>query len=174
MRWLRFTALLGIPAALPSILACQDPVPLAPGERIRVRAVNQRAVGTLLTISGDTLIIAAADPGGMGEAPVRIPRWMITRVEVSRGWEPAGPKGARVGAVIGLPVGLLVAVLRRATCTDCDLNAAQSSVLGAAAIGMGVGAVLGYAVGSTRRVERWEPVVGVGPAQIRVGVRVSP
>ena len=127
---------------------------------------DQRQVGTIEAVAGDTLEFRGGDP--------RSDRWLrtseITSVEVSSGRHTERGKWAAIGFLVGAAAG---AGLGAATynapprCTDSfscevDTNLFDNSGRRGAAIGGGIigglsGAVIGALLGSRQR-ETWTPV----------------
>jgi hypothetical protein len=137
---------------------------LQPGARVRISApgiVADRYEGTLLSRSGDTLVI-----GSQNALPVRVPSSRISSLELSRGKSRAD--GAVAGMKWGVPImagfGLLLAAADpNAGCSTCTRDGPSGSeivgyfVLSGAAYGAGIGALIGK--------ERWE--------RFEVGARTS-
>jgi hypothetical protein len=145
---------LALTATAPVALAQSNE--LQPGARVRVTApgiVAGRYVGTVLSRSGDTLQL-----GGPNAAPVTLPMNRITSLEISRG--KSRLRGAGRGVLWGAPIGLVIGLATEnslESCGDFGCSDASStergayvvaSVIGGAAWGAGIGALVGR--------ERWE------------------
>ncbi len=140
-------------------LAAQQPTLPSPGSRIRVRAPThapQRIVGTFVSLANDTLMVqplAAADAG----RSVRLPLSAVTDFEVSQGIGRAGGKGALIGAVAGVPLGVAVGLWMQHRSCEGQLGCVTSSdaaVLGGA-IGVATGGLIGWVIGRSTHRERW-------------------
>lgn len=160
---------------------------VAPGDRIRVRTVDEkRLVGRLAEYGEDTLVLI--DASG---AQRRVVRSRVTRLEVSRGQHRRLLAGAVVGTLAGALVGTAVGVA-----LDSEADAAASSRCRSGnnlscgsrwfdGIEVGIGAVLGSSTGlvaglvaGSFRVEKWRAVpltdhVAFVATPSRVGLSVS-
>jgi hypothetical protein len=192
-----FPAVLALAAS--PVLAEVAP-PAAPGERVRVRLLDEhgaRAVvtGRLLRTDPDSLTVQP--PKG---APVTLPLARLERLERSLGRRSRG-RGALHGAAFGLAGGMVVGAsagllagsdARPAACDApqgdgawlnaiaCGIrfSAAEKAGIGAVAIGA-VGAVTGGVVGAIAPGERWQKGkperlrFAVGPQRGGVGASVQ-
>lgn len=151
--------------------AAQVPVPLVPGARIRLRLrmAAQPIVGTLDSISGDTLRLRAE-----GESEARgVTLSTIEGIDVSRGQRSNAIKGAEVGLAVGGTVGLIGFI---ASCKEgfAGLPACRDTWLFAP---MGGGVLLAYVVGSLGHSEKWKavplPTLLVAPVSLnRMGITI--
>jgi hypothetical protein len=136
-----------------------------PGERVRVtsdRVPASPLIGTLVGWEADTLRIKVPlrSWNGVGPRPfetIGIPTAALARVEVHRGVRRNRGRSALVGALIG---GVLGGVAAGAGAGDGDFYdpGPGAQVLGAAAFGAGIGALL-----FPSRRDVWEPVPLTAP-----------
>jgi len=137
---------------------------LAPGSRVRVsaRTVTERPLIATLTALDDTALTLRVK----GRADVLVvPRSAITKVEVSLGRRARG-KGALIGAGVGIAAGALVGLLHGGDDSSQLVQfSAGDYALGFAALGGGVGALVGAAVPPS---ERWNEVA---LGRVRVGLQ---
>ena len=160
---------------------------LQPGARVRVTAptvLGGKLEGTIIGRRGDTLSILQPKI-----APFEIPISALSRIEVYRGKSrvAGAKKGLLWGLAIGLPVGLATAAGDDKTWNvvdaDCDpflqscamysdVEQVMLLTAGSAAIGAGIGALIGK--------ERWQtlhtptlPVVIVSRHGVLIGTRVG-
>lgn len=150
-------------APFPSVIAQERAPPVKPGARVRVsytqpcppevRCVGSRPAvrhtGTVVALDGDSLVLAVERRTDR----LVIPRRSMTKLEVSWGHKRQTVGGAIIGASVtgGLVLGVLL------VCGDfCPENpgAAAEVVVYWAAIGAGIGALIGTAV----ITDRWEEV----------------
>ena len=137
-------------APLDGVMA-QDALTVQVGTRVRVTAPEldlERYDGTLVAARGDTLTVGT----------VHVPLTSVTRLDVHRGRTGNWRKGAKIGALVGLPAGLAYGVLIHvAYCHDFDgdFECWPLAPLGAVAGGL-AGALVGGAVGAL--TDRWEEV----------------
>jgi hypothetical protein len=139
---------------------------LQPGERVRVTrqpicppntscAVRppQKIVGTLLSVSGDSLLLAT--DGGDGQ--VVVPLVSASRIQVVRGSKRATSRGTGIGAVLGGVLGLVGAVATYQECEGfcpADFGPGGTAV-GGLLLGGLLGAGVGAVVGSLVTIDRW-------------------
>ena len=141
-------------------LSAQE-VLLAPGARVRVSVPTfnpttrlrgqARWVGTLVTLSADTLVLKPKDQS----APLAIPLASVTRLDVSRGRVSCTGRGILTGSLASLALGL--GLLASASPEDIG-DAPPAAGLIFLAVFTVPGAVIGGIVGSKVGGERWEPV----------------
>lgn len=144
-------------AAVPAIASAQTIVPVAAGERVRVRTTGASVlIGRVVAVSPDRLDVM---PDGES-VPRSIDTADAVRVDVSRGRRSKRQSawtGLRWGAAIGGLAGAASLVAQRD-----QVGSGGSSALGAAALGAWSGALfgglIGAAVGARRAGERWETV----------------
>ncbi len=142
-----------------------------PGERVRVTHCPPNtscadrgypSVGTLLSVSGDTLVLST--DGGAGQ--VVVPLISVSRIEV-RGREPARGRGAIIGALVGGVVGLVAALTTYDEATE--IWSLEETARFAAILLGGLGAGVGFLVGNFVMVDSWVDVplerlrVSLGP-----------
>ena len=151
-----------------------------PGERVRVTYLpcppntmcagpRQESVGTLMSVSGDSLLLST--DGGAGR--VFLPLISVSRVQVLRGRKPARGRVAIIGA---LAVGVIGLVGSLTTYEECegfcpvDLGRGGTALASGLVFG-GLGAGVGYLVGNFVTVDRWvdEPL-----NRVQMDVTASP
>lgn len=148
---------------------------LTAGMKVRVRSEpGGEFEGRLVSTQGGVLDIAS------GRSRVQVPLGDVTRLEVARGGDRS--LGARRGALVGAPVGLIAGgalLLRDDSCrtspltgvTTCEQPSTPLTIGLATLVGIGVGAFIGHALG----VERWEAVTPPGrSATLRVTPWLAP
>lgn len=119
----------------------QLPLPLAPGERVRITAPSIGAedlVCSIVALRPDALMVRAR----WYEAPSRIPTASVTRLDVQRGRKSRTLTGLGIGLIGGALLGGLID---------------GSSVGGAVAGGVVLGG-LGAGVGALIKTDRWTEV----------------
>ena len=146
-----------------------------PGERVRVTHVPfcppafscvappRKSVGTLLSVSGDTLLLST--DGGAGR--VFLPLTLVRRIQVIRGRKPARREGAFIGALAGGVIGLVAAFTTYEECEGfcpADFGLGGTALVGGF-LGGGLGAGVGLLVGNFLTVDDW---VDVPLDQLRV------
>jgi hypothetical protein len=127
-----------------------------PGSRIRVLTQDrERGVGTFGGLTGDTLLLRAAEGSGIAAPsadPLRMPLRALRSVQASEGVRPQTGRGALLGFAAGaVPVGSLMYVICAET-DDCPRNAVP--LLYGSAAGL-LGAGIGALIGSRSPRERW-------------------
>jgi hypothetical protein len=139
----------------PVPLAADDVMPVAPGTRVRVRALSQpdRVTGRVVALDHETLTLEIAGR----TLPLTLPRREITAMDVSAG-RRSRARHALIGAAVGAALGLVAA---RTTSDsgnpylDAQAGAAGTLLLASA------GALVGVAIPPG---ERWR---SVAPGRIR-------
>lgn len=159
--------------ALPALAVGQDLAGVSVGARVRVsaRGIPDRTTATVVSMSADTLHLAA----GRTRYPVALPLRSLRGVDVSVGpgalW-PAMAKGAGIGALVGgAGAFALVTVLDGVMpdCLVCIFEPTEEDRQRWArendrlrwkytAIGAAAGAVLGAMRGANHRGDRWQRV----------------
>lgn len=126
-----------------------------PGQRVRVSAAAlhiDRAVGRVTGIRRDTLFIDA-DTG------LAIPLALVSRLDVSRGRSTVPMTvGAVLGVATGAAIGLSISGTECLRSSDFFNPCDEWQELGPALFGAAIGGLLGTALGSTLRPERWGEV----------------
>lgn len=158
--------------AAPVGLRAQQEPPVAPGDRVRVTAPS-------LGVEGLVCILQSARPDGI--AVDRGPRWLpldsVTKLEVSRRKSGRILKTALISSAVGAGLGFAintVACSDEYACEDAKSELYLRSVVGGAAVGFLVGAV----IGELSTPQRWEAVpldrirIGLTPHS-RPGLTVS-
>ena len=141
---------------------------LAPGARVQLYASQTadgqygRFVGRIVGWLPDSLVLRTGD-----DLPLVVPVASITRLEVSRGRESHGGRGAAFGALIGIPLGAVVGLATYEECVprggswdfSCLFDwGPEYSALGGALVGGLGGVVVGALIGATIETDRWEEV----------------
>ena len=175
-----FTLLTLVTTVSATAFAQQEP-PVVAGDRVRFKApavATERLVGTLASLAADTCVMYVE-----GRAdPLTLPLASLTWLQVSRGRESRVGRGAVIGTLVGVAVGLLAPLY------VCGWEEIQcpgegsigflvlwvGSVAGGALLGAGTGAL----IGSTTIVDHWETIplneIRVGPSRVTVdGVAMS-
>jgi hypothetical protein len=150
-------------------LTAQEPPPIEPGARVRVeqchaelrsngrrRTVCERSVGTLSTLSANTLAVADG-PGGLLFALDS-----VTSIEVSSGQKRQVVRGALIGFGVGVVAGVALGKSTDVCNPPSCYRVGPSDLPDPAAVG-GVagglfGALVGVLVGTLIKTERWEEV----------------
>ncbi len=148
-----------------SAVASQEIPAVTPGARVRAwisQPADQKFVGTLLEIRGDTLFLQ-----GEGRADTtRILRTALTRLDISAGQMRHTGTGAAAGFLIGGAGGALAGFLI-ANGQNCDGGCGGLGALLFGAIGAGSGLLIGTVVGGNTTSDRWQEVPG---DRFRVGL----
>lgn len=113
-------------------------VPLATGERVRIRApglARDDIVGAITQVGGDTLIVEVS----WRNQPVRVPLVTVASIDRAWGYQTRTVRGTVIGAALGLLAGVIVFE---------DDEVGEGGLLVA-------GAAVGGVIGSRLRVERW-------------------
>ena len=145
-------------------LSAQQPPPLEPGARVRVTpqwpnlvTPNNRAVGTVAAIRGDTVFLERE-----GFAPFEFALSSVTRLEVSRGRHSGAFQGALTGAKVTGIIGLLVGLGWTMYCLDeTSFSCMEKPALAIPATAIpfaATGALLGALIGAFSTTDRWEEV----------------
>jgi hypothetical protein len=135
-----------------------------PGSRLRVLvpdSTDDWIKGSLLSLDADTLMLKVRFPEGPDfrgdyrelEAPLAIPLSTISTLEMSRDRK----SHTFLGAAIGLTVGVGIGVLSIRGTAENDLAAGDAALIGAGLFGI-PGALIGAAIGSSIKTDRWETV----------------
>lgn len=157
---MRSSLLLAALLLLAGGLRGQTPLRLDPGARVRVVAPSRdpaRETGTVERVGRDSLVLARRD----GER-VAIPYPQIDTIQVSLGPDRrrGAWRGAGLGGVVGLGVGVIAGALGA---RDVSLGITEAALLGG--VGGGVlGAGVGGGAGFLLARDRWQPYVLVHPA----------
>ena len=134
----------------PTEIAAQEPLPLEPGVRVRVTALDcglsGRATG-FRALRADTLVLETTE----------CPLDSVTRLEVSRGQK----SHAMLGAVIGASAGVFgaVAYCKGGNCGLRILSGPENDLTSVLVITFGVvGIIVGAKVGNAIKTDLWEEV----------------
>ena len=136
---------------------------LSPGARIRATTLDpmdpegreQTHVGTFLRMDGESCRIETGDPAEV----LAIPLPHLRVLEISAGTKSAGGRGAVIGLLAGAGAGVLfglIGTVAGSSNADVDLSVIAPLLLGT--VGGGVGAAIGFLIGSGTQVDRWETV----------------
>jgi hypothetical protein len=146
---------LGCLAILAPLAAATAQLPeVRPGMRVRVVAPGElggRVEGTVVDRVPDTLRIAVS-----GRSPVAVPVAAIRSIEIYRGRSrrPGAARGAKLGALTGLGLGLANAFFSDCGGRYCETGYKAGGVIAFGGVGAGIGALIGAARGA----ELWERV----------------
>jgi hypothetical protein len=147
--------LLGVPW---STARAQGPETPTAGARIRatIKRDGTEWTGELLTLGGDTLRLRPQHR----DYAVAIPVSSVARLDVSRGTRPAARKGALIGGLSGMALGMFVEAMaqRQSSRHDSLVFGDGAAMVLMGVIGFGAGTVVGLIVGSNTHVDRWERV----------------
>ena len=126
-----------------------------------------RPIGKLVSFDDEAVVIRFEGH----KVPYRVPRDVISALEVNRG----GRRHILRSFAVGLGIGALTGVVVGFASGDDDggwfaFTAQEKAVIGGVALGA-VGGVAGFVAGAVRRGPRWEPVE---LGQRHVGVFVEP
>jgi hypothetical protein len=158
-------AALPVPALLASDAAAQAPaaggVAVASGTRVRVSPPGAgRQSGTLIALTGDTLVLRRANGDTATWA-----RAGVTRLDLSRGRRGHPWRGAAIGFAVAAAVGAVAGAAAHEppdpespSCRDRGLcGASRGAEATEAALLLGtLGAVPGAVIGAMIRTERWQ------------------
>jgi hypothetical protein len=136
--------------------------------RVTSAGAAEPAVGTVLAIDAETLVLRRAGH----DAASRIPVDSILKLEVSARRKSQAGRGAVIGTAAGLMPGLLLTFGDYSSDVHGDSNAAAVTVIGAAG-----GALVGGVIGWALKTDDWllgdlpKPPIAVQP--VRGGVALS-
>lgn len=128
------------------------------GDRVRVERISDSptVTGVLQAVDRDGLLV---DPGH--GPPLHIPRNDLLGLSVSRGTRGQARRGAIVGGLFGVGIG--VGAVSGACGGDGDNYCSQTKQAGVLAGSIALSALFGAAVGSLIRTEQWVPAVVAWP-----------
>ncbi|HEX6644629.1 MAG TPA: hypothetical protein VF037_08125 [Gemmatimonadales bacterium] len=134
-------------------LSAQTPLPTG-GTRLRIVTVERSITGLLVSEGSDSIVLRTGDG-----STASVSRSDVRGVEQSLGWRSNAWRGAELGAGIGAAIGVLFGAMAD---TDGDSPAYRQlektgQIITNGGIGLAVGAVGGFAIGSRTRSERWRP-----------------
>lgn len=151
------------------------PTPPARLRMVTPELTRTPAIGTLLAMRGDTMLVRVEDSADTTAVALS----NLTTLEVSAGRRRPVAKGMGIGLLVGGAIGAFAGA---ASGSDREgfisLSAEEKAAVGAAVFG-GVGALAGGMIGATRRVERWERVSlatarpAIGPLPDGRGIEVA-
>lgn len=133
------------------------------------------AIGTLLAVRGDTMIVRLEDSSDTTALALS----NLTRLELSAGRRRPIVRGMGIGLLAGAAIG---AIAGASSGDDRSgflaFSAEEKAAIGAVFFG-GVGAVTGGIIGATRTIERWERVAlatarpAIGPLPDGRGIEIA-
>ncbi|MCU0242311.1 MAG: hypothetical protein MUF51_07795 [Vicinamibacteria bacterium] len=145
----------------------RPPLPgVLPGQRVRVRSpiAADPLIGTVIEYDDHILRLDL----GEREKPLTIPRNSIERLEISRESHKLTERGAMIGGIlVGLPLGLLGMACGAVANIECRSHCHGDLVWTGGAAGAAIGVGLGALIGSATMHNRWERVPS---SQIRVQI----
>ncbi len=171
MRSASIVALLASAAVCAAAALTGQPGGFVPGSRVRMTAPAlefSRAVGSVLAIRGDTLVLecrtSALQPGRGRRAwstdTTAVPMTTVTRLEVSAGRRSNIDKGVRKGLLIGGAVGLALGVAMAADDEGNDFVCDGAGCVASGVVGGAVwGLLIGLAIGAFSSRDDWRPVL---------------
>lgn len=179
--------LTALSCSLPTLPTAQDLRPLHPGQRVQVTALTygyDRTEGTVVATRGREIVLAVerSRPGPdrrfSQTATVNV---TVSLDSVSGLWMPAGTRihpgaGAVIGGLLGIVAGALAYAPPPTRCTDNSLCFEKlgeiGGRMGSATIGGLVGVGIGALIGSAIHTTRWSPV---SPADLdRLRATIAP
>lgn len=135
--------------------------PVATGDRVRVWAPSvgvEGAVGTVLALRADTIVVD-------NDEPLVLAISSLTRLEVSRDRQSRAGIGGIVGLIGGAVAGAVIGIAsidnpeNECFSFECEHYEDYLKSIGIAAVlGGVVGYSVGFLIGSTIKVDRWEEV----------------
>jgi hypothetical protein len=166
--WLTVVLVLGTAGQL----WAQEPEFPAPGARLRISLLAERLIGTLVEATDEEMVVHVDH----SEQMARIPRGVVTRVELSRGQRSRQGRGAVLGLLIG--GGGLALVAWAVTSPDDEISPGGAAGYGLV-VGVLPGFLLGAMIGGMVRTDDWAEVplsnirISASPAGgVGVGVTV--
>jgi hypothetical protein len=149
------------------------PATLVPGARVRVHQGSESLTGSLVSLDSAALVIATDKP-----ETVTAPRASITAVEVSTGTKSRAGKGALIGLGVGAAAGIIVGLAASSSDNGDFLDyGAGTWAAGVGLAGAAIGTGLGALIGSGQHSDKWQPAVlptvgvrGYGPDDNRVAI----
>lgn len=158
----------------PAVAAAQRPLDPQPGERVRFRTRQGFTTGSLIALTGDTVVIAEQQDGRTVQHSYRT--GSLRSFEVRRGRRGHPVRGMFIGALVGAVAGPAIG---QASCGAGD-SWCFGGVYGLM-LGPPTCALLGAITGALVRTDRWTRVrrapvrVSVAPAGggARLGVSLS-
>ncbi len=132
-----------------------------PGATVRIRAARAERPyeGRVVSLSGDSLVLALA---GEGDARLALPRKDVTQAWVSAGQHRETLVGMGIGFLAGAAVGAALGALAYQPCTGdfCILDFGRGGEAAMAGLLLGgVGLVLGGIAGYGTHGQSWEPAL---------------
>jgi hypothetical protein len=168
---MRFSTLLATLLVAPVAAVAAQDVPLQPGQRVRVTVPSadvSKQQATFQRVAGDTLVLSSASHAIAD----------VTRLDVHAGRRSNTVVGAFIGALV---LGSASLVTVEAVCNSGQMTCGSENATAiAGALGVVGGALLGAAIGSAVKSDKWEEApldrwrVGVAPTPDgRIGFAVS-
>lgn len=148
-----FAILAGL-SSLAAPAAAQSSLPVSVDQRVRVETAASTVTGRVLSVTPDSLRLAAD-----GQDQVTIATATVRRVDVSRGSGrgAAARKDAIRGAIIAGVIGAISLGLQHETVGEDGSSVGEAAALGAWSGGL-FGGLIGAGIGASRGGDRWEQV----------------
>jgi hypothetical protein len=153
------------------------PATLVPGARVRVHQGSESLTGLLVSLDSAGLVIATDKSD-----TVTAPRTSITAVEVSTGTKSRAGKGALIGLGVGAAAGVIVGLAASSSDNGDFLDYGAGTWAAAMGLtGAAIGAGLGALIGSGQQSDKWQPAVlpaigvrayGSGDNRVAIGLRI--
>jgi hypothetical protein len=141
---------------------------LAPGARVRLTRADGAVVGTVLTVSADTIALQPGAGAGADRRPIAI--GSIRKLEVGQGMRGRAGNGFVIG-FIGAAVWFAVTCRGEDLCTP-ESSAGDHTLEYSAIVGLG-GGLLGAIIGSFVKHEVWQEQ-NVPRAGLHTGITLLP
>jgi len=168
--------LAGLGLLLPISLTAQQPLPLTPGQRVRVVIPGpggrpaRHVTGNLLRQGADTLVLVTGG-GLVRPETLAVALAPDRRLEVVAGTRSRWREGAGVGCALGLVAGAAIGAGQRRSPGPWNVGPDIDPQILLAGIAGGAGCLVGWAVGSSIRTETWAPLEKAG---VRLGLAPLP
>lgn len=135
--------------------------PVEPGDRVRLGTAGVRAIGSVIALSDDAVVIAEQHDGQTVQRTYQT--GSLQSFEVNRGRHGHAVTGIFLGALVGTAAGLAIGSAACASDEWC------LGPLAGLIVGPPSGALLGGITGALIRTDRWVPV-----SQQRIAVSIAP
>jgi hypothetical protein len=188
---MRSTMLLVVFALASPVGAVAQPLPLQPGQRVRVTVPTaglSRADAEYRQMAGDSLVVLVhpvrGDRRTGGVEPqssrvMQLPLSAVTRLEAYRGRHTSGGRAMQMGG-FGTVLGAVFGTVIGASFDQgCSGSCMQFGAYGGFVIGAGAGFVVGALAGALIESDRWDDVrvdrlrVSIAPTRNGVGLGAS-
>ncbi|HXV12568.1 MAG TPA: hypothetical protein VEC56_00045 [Candidatus Krumholzibacteria bacterium] len=167
--------LLGLSALVTAAeVGAQESASIVPGERIRLRssAASSWIVGNYLGTEGDRVRVQTE-----AAAPHLASTSSISELEVSRGSKSHAGRGAIIGMTVGAVGGIVAIVMDDQDNADGSSNSFNGMDALAVPLFAALGAGVGALVGGMMRAEQWVPMsktsLSIGPASRTMPIGVA-